>query len=287
MLLKKLVALAFFLTAAFQVNAFNIRPVDGLWSFDSELNLAVGRAVNLELSNGLLVVTMYTYNAQRAPTFYVGSGFLAANNVATGVFSEPQGGTCLGCVPSSGRLLSTPGSFTFEFTSSTTGYLTLPGEARKTITKGAITRASAPSGLLGTWVFNYIGSNNIPKVVVADLVNLSVVSYSTTFGNGVVMSADGRFACEYQISGRYAGAVLCFTADTPSVYNKSMLGVWWDNDMDGYWQFNNLGINDTFTGKRITNGGSSLGIKRDAKPDMEMLERRRLGKRGFNRFARV
>ena len=147
MLLKKFVAFAFFLTATFQVNAFNIRPVDGLWSFDSELNLAVGRAVNLELSNGLLVVTMYTYNAQRAPTFYVGSGFLNANNVATGVFSEPQGGTCLGCVPSSGRLLSTPGSFTFEFTSSTTGYLTLPGEARKTITKGAISRATAPTGL--------------------------------------------------------------------------------------------------------------------------------------------
>ena len=52
MLLKKLAALLFLLTITFEVNAFNVRAVDGLWGIDSKQSLAVGRAINL---NGIPV----------------------------------------------------------------------------------------------------------------------------------------------------------------------------------------------------------------------------------------
>ena len=93
-------------------SAFTILPADGLWSIVAEQNLSVGRAFNLEMSDTLLVTTMYAYNAQGAPTFYVGTAPLSASNTATMNLSEPQGGTCFACTPTSGRLLSSPGSAT-------------------------------------------------------------------------------------------------------------------------------------------------------------------------------
>ena len=256
-------------------SAFTVRPVDGLWGIDSEQNLAIGRALNLELSNGLMVATMYTYNSQRAPTFYLATGPLSASNTVAGVFVEPQGGTCLGCAPSSGGLLSTPGAIFLEFTTSTRGYVTLPGESRKAISKGAITRAMAPSGLFGTWVFNYI-TESLPLIAVADATTLSIVLAPSAFGNGVVASSDGKVMCEYQTSGRYFGSVFCSTFEIPTTYNKFMLATWFDNNMDGLSQYQNLGVNNTFTAKRISNNGNSLGIKTEVTPDMVRLESRRL-----------
>ena len=151
-------ALALLVVVAFgySAHAFYIRPMDGLWSIDNELSLSVGRAMNLELGGGTLVVTMYNYNSLGQPTFYVGGGALTANNTAVVTLSEPKGGTCLGCPLTSGSLLSTPGTATFQFTSSTTGFVTLPKEGRVAITKGLVTRIAARDGLRGAWAFTYV-----------------------------------------------------------------------------------------------------------------------------------
>ena len=140
----KIIRFAFIALALIGVmpsSAFTVRPADGLWGIVPELNLSVGRAINLEVGGSTLIVTMYAYNAQRMPTFYVGGGTLTTSNSAAVALAEPAGGTCLGCNPTSGYALSLPGTAVFEFTSSTTGFVTLPGEARKPILKGLISSA--------------------------------------------------------------------------------------------------------------------------------------------------
>ena len=124
-------------------------------------------------------------------------------------------------------------------------------------------------------MFNYI-TETLPLLAVADALTFNIALAPTAYGNGVVASSDGKVLCEYQTSGRYFGAVFCSTFETPTTYNKVMLTSWFDNNMDGLSQYQSIGVNNTFTGKRISNNGNSLGIKNDAKPDLQMLERRRL-----------
>lgn len=254
MLLKKLAALLFFLTATLQVAAFNIRPVDGLWSFDNESNLAIGRAFNFELTGNLLVMTMYTYNAQRAPTFYVAAGALDSANRMVATMSEPQGGTCLGCVPTSGRLLSTPGVALFEFTTSTTGFVTLPGEARKAVSKGIVAWPVAPRGLLGVWTMTYMMLSSSPPLAVTDVVNLSRVIDGTSFGNGIAIDPSGNTGCELKTSGALAGSVLCVRLLPNGASDKSALVSWWGDQMDGPWQFAAGGTRYDFTARRLVSG---------------------------------
>ena len=167
--------------------AFTIMPQDGIWGVDSETTLAVGRAFVLETAGPVTVVTFYNYNAAGAPTFYVGGGLLSTTNTVAVNFSEPRGGTCLGCVATSGSLLSSPGAALFEFTSSTTGFVTLPREARKAISKANLGFAAAPNGLIGGWAFTYLTGPT--SQALADYVQLMTVIPGTATGSGIVSNS--------------------------------------------------------------------------------------------------
>jgi hypothetical protein len=254
-------AVAFVLSSL--THAFTYLPVDGLWGVVSEQNLAVGRAFNLEMGGTTLVVTMYGYNAQGAPTFYVGGGALSAANVAAITLSEPQGGTCLGCPPTSGRLLSSPGVATFEFTSSTTGFVTLPGEARKAILKGAITRLSAPDGLRGAWAFTYvITTTSATAETPVFIFNLG----PQASGNGLMADSTAKHACELQTSGVRAGYVLCIRLNAAGVTDRYAILKLFGNNMDGNWYIGST-ISATatpylFTARRFLDGSSNdLAVK--------------------------
>lgn len=260
MLLKRLVALLFFLTAAMHVNAFTVKPIDGLWSIDNELGLAVGRAFNFELTGSVLVMTMYGYNGQRAPTFYAAAGFLDANNRMVSTMSEPTGGTCLGCSLSSGFLLSAPGTVTLEFTTSTTGFVTLPGEGRKSMRKGAIAWPAAPTGLYGLWVFTYLLQSNSGYIVVTDAVTLNRVIAGTANDAGIVVDATSTNGCAYKTSGSLVGLVLCTKLTSTGALDRSSLSTWWGDQMDGSWQFASNSLNYNYTAKRLTSPAGLLTI---------------------------
>lgn len=252
-------------------SAFTVLPADGLWSVVSEQSLAVGRAFNLEMSDKLLVVTMYAYNAQGAPTFYVGAAALSATNTAPVALSEPQGGTCLGCAPTSGRLLSSPGVATFEFTSSTTGFVTLPGEPRKAIFKGAITRPEGGDGLRGVWAFTYVVDNTLSVGQTAEFTKL----FGTTLnGTGLMTTADSKTGCELQKGGSLAGFVVCVRITAASITDKSMLLKMFGNRMDGVWYYSDTPSKQyLFTSHRfLDNTSNPIGIKRDVDVDSAPLE---------------
>lgn len=258
MRLNKVIALLFFLTATFRVDAFNIRPVDGLWSFDREANLAIGRAFNLELTGNVLVMTMYAYNAQGSPTFYVAANVLDSANRMVATMSEPQGGTCLGCVPTSGRLLSNPGTALFEFTTSTTGFVSLPGEARKAVNKATVAWPVAPRGLLGMWTMTYMNLSTSPPTAVTDVVYLSRVIDGTILGNGIAIDPTGNTGCELKTSGSLAGSVLCVRMLPNGLADRSALVSWWGDQMDGPWLFATGGTKYDFTARRLVSGAGDF-----------------------------
>jgi len=258
-----------------RANAYTIQPVDGLWGITEEQNLAIGRAFNIEVSDAIVVITMYAYNASRAPTFYAAAGALDANNRVTATMSEPQGGTCLGCSVTNGRALSTPGVMSFEFTSSTTGFVTLPGEARKAIIKGTITRPAAPAGLLGTWIFNYI--TNSTAVVFSEAYRLNTIRAPGPYGRGLVTNTEFTVSCEYQTSGSLAGEVFCvrFLGSSATI-ERSMRLKWFGNLMDGAWYIagNPAATPNSFAARRMFSiSGNENDIKRGETEPLDVTER--------------
>lgn len=245
-------------------HAFTIKPIDGLWSLDAELGLAIGRAFNFELTSNLLVMTMYTYNAQRAPTFYVGAGVLDSANRVVATLSEPQGGTCLGCTPTSGSLLSTPGQTTLEFTTSTTGFITLPGELRKPMRKGPIAWPAAPAGLFGLWNFSYLTLVGGAYVATTDVLSFSRTVTGTSTDNGIVVDAIGTTGCAHKTSGSLAGFVLCTKLTSAGALDKTVITTWWGDQVDGQWQPANTTLVNPFNGKRLVSpNGDNVGIKNE------------------------
>ena len=261
--LRRLFALALLSLSSF-AHSFTTLPVDGLWSVVAEQNLTVGRAFNIEMSDKLLVVTIYAYNAHGAPTFYVGAAPLAANNSAPVTLSEPQGGTCFGCTPTSGRLLSSPGVAIFEFTTSTTGFVTLPGETRKAISKGEITRAAMPDGIRGAWAFTYVfTTTSATAETPVFLYNLG----AQPSGNGLMADSTAKHACELQTSGVRAGYVLCIRINASGVADRYAILKIFGNHMDGNWYIGST-ISATatpylFTARRFIDGlANDLGVKK-------------------------
>ena len=244
------------------VSAFNTMPQDGIWGIDSETSLAVGRAFVLETAGPVTGVTFYNYNAAGAPTFYVGGGLLSVTNTVAVNFSEPRGGTCLGCVATSGSLLSSPGAALFEFTSSTTGFVTLPREARKAISKANLGFAAAPSGLIGGWAFTYLTGPT--SLALADYAVLTIVSPGTSSGSGIVSNSTGSIACELQVAGAFADYVFCIKRLTSGGADKQMVVKWFGHHMDGVWTSPSSETKNVFTARRIVASSDQYGLKREA-----------------------
>jgi hypothetical protein len=269
--MKKLLITLITFVVMTTAQAFTIRPADGLWGIADELNLAVGRAINLELTGPVLIATIYNYNSAGAPTFYVGGAALTATNTASVPLSEPKGGTCLGCPPTSGSLLSSPGTALFEFTSSTTGFVTLPKEGRKALVKGYLGRAAAPEGLKGRWYLewgyestSYITSNT-------DVVDLVYVGAPSATGGGMVYNALSKIGCEYQTSGDLAGRVVCVNNSYAGT-EKAATIVWFGDMMDGTWKYIDLKSTNPFTARRVMDGArNTLTLKSLATDGYESL----------------
>ncbi len=260
--LRRLLAIASTAVLSLTAQAYTNLPVDGVWSITSEQSLAIGRAFVLETQGSITAVTFYNYNTAGAPTFYVGAGSLSAADTISLTFNEPRGGTCLGCSPTSGALLSTPGAALFEFTSATTGYVTLPREARKAIFKGNFAWPEAPSGLRGGWLFGYL--TTATGYTSADFASLSIIGTATTNGNGLVMNAQGTIGCEYQITGSLQGNVVCVTLTSTGVADKGFMGKLWGNQFDGLWMYASLKVLHPFVARRFLSANGDIGIVKSA-----------------------
>jgi hypothetical protein len=141
MLLKRALAILGFLLCG-AAHAF--APQNGLWIFDLEENGKPGRGLTLEVQNEILVLTLYAYEADGRPTFYIGTGkldFVSSNfgpdvKVATTFdLMQYSGGRFLGSGAKEATSLGSAGKVELVFDHGTAGKIKLPGEAEKRISK--------------------------------------------------------------------------------------------------------------------------------------------------------
>jgi len=102
---------------------FLFAPVVGLWWNPSES----GSGYNLDVKNGILVVTIYSYKGNGEPQWYITSGPIT-NHSFSGTINKYVGGQCISCsytgLPTVG---GNDGVVTIDFSSPTTATVSLPG----------------------------------------------------------------------------------------------------------------------------------------------------------------
>jgi hypothetical protein len=105
-----------------------ITPDKGLWWDPAE----DGTGYNFDVKHGVLVLSMFTYEANGHSEWYVAAGPLVSNGATTtftSTLDKYRGGQCLTC-PYTGRptvVAPSDGTITITFTSSTAATVNLPG----------------------------------------------------------------------------------------------------------------------------------------------------------------
>jgi len=104
-----------------------ITPDKGLWWDPTE----DGTGYQFDVKHGVLVMTMYTYEAGGHSEWYLAAGPLVSNGAATtftSTLDKYRGGQCVSC-PYTGRPTLAPndGNITITFTSPTSATVNLPG----------------------------------------------------------------------------------------------------------------------------------------------------------------
>lgn len=203
------------LLLAISSSAWAFMPATGIWGIDSENNGSPGRGFQIEAENGIIVFTYFGYRADGSSVFHYAGPIV--NNTFTASLLDLRGGTSFGG-PYQMALLSDPaGTVTINFTSGKHGFITLPSEPQRAISKMPFGYADGPDGLLGTWLFTEIVGTQPFSDVHRLVIN---TGKKTSDGNGVVMTALADFTCEFQTSGSYAEMVVC--AGLPLIGGKNI-----------------------------------------------------------------
>ncbi len=101
-------------------------PVTGLWWNPNES----GSGYNLQVQNGVLVATVYSYTSMGDPVWYIASGPMSnagSGVMVTGNLDKYRGGQCASCMYQMPSLMGNDGAMTITFTSPTAATVQLPG----------------------------------------------------------------------------------------------------------------------------------------------------------------
>ena len=181
-------------TGASAASAFT--PTNGVWSVTAELNGQAGRGFQIIVENDVLVFSLYGYNADGSPNYFIAAGALT-NNSFVGNMQTCRDGPVMGSPYKPGTCTYTGSSIALTFTSGETGTITFPGESTKTMTRYnfGYGNDNGPQTLLGSeFLFTYRTSLTSFTEIYSMTVN---VGTATQYGNGVVASSNGKLLCEF------------------------------------------------------------------------------------------
>lgn len=240
-------------------------PQSGTWIVTSEQNGKPGRGLAIDVQDNTLVMQMYAYDASGNATFYMTSGTLANDRYAAPL-NKYRGGRYLGSGDLTGKEDGSAGTVSMRFESGTKGFITLPGEAEKEISRFNFAYGNDPQGLKGIWIFSPLNS----LTPTSDFLRLEKVQAATANGNGLITTAAGTFGCEHQVSGSAAGTVICAKV---SAAGKLLSGYQFSysvNEGEGYY-LNSAGARASIaTMHRVANRadtGTGIVLKTEANDD--------------------
>lgn len=205
-------ALLALLTVTTSVCAFEART--GHWWNAAES----GRGFNIDIQNGVLVVTIFNYEADGDSEWYISSGSLTnGGRNFSGTLDKYRNGQCISCAYKAPTGLGNDGAISISFTSETTAVLTLPGGRTTQIVPYDFGFGGPPNGLLGEWVYFYDIISTF-----AERFNFNVLGGATSTGTGTASDLAHSAICEYKSSGSLVGYVFCvdFNSDLTVVENQ-------------------------------------------------------------------
>jgi hypothetical protein len=110
----------------------SITPRSGLWAITAEVDGQPGRGFQIDLRGGLLVLTVYGFDALGQGRFWLASGAYHDSGFRE-VLRAYEGGTAFGAAFQPARVAGAAGEVVLSFSSETEGTITLPGESAKAI----------------------------------------------------------------------------------------------------------------------------------------------------------
>lgn len=230
--------------AALASNAVAFQPRTGLWYNAGES----GDGFNIEIQNGVLVLTVYSYKGNGDSEWYLASGAMTnTNHTFTATLDKYRNGQCISCAFKANNIAGNDGAITIAFSSETAATLTLPGGRVTAIAPFNFGHGDPPSGMLGEWILTY----DIISTW-ADRFTFTSVEAGTSDGNGLAYDAIARAGCELQTKGASAGFVLCAdissTGETQNMY-AFKFGI--DETFSGLWISPSTGTGYTMKGFRM------------------------------------
>ncbi|MDD0815248.1 hypothetical protein PSQ39_11455 [Curvibacter sp. HBC28] len=205
-------------------------PQAGVWIVTAEENGKPGRGMGIDVQNDIFAMQVYAYDDDGRPSFFTAVGALADNQISTEMMRH-EGGPSFASGPRQAVTVGSVGRVSLRFTDALSGFVTFPGEMEKAISRLNFGYAATAENLKGAWVL----TTYTPEGWVAEVPLLQVTQSSGTNGNGLVASADGRYGCENQISGAYAGSVLCVKLNAQNALEKTYVFKNSVNEGDGNW----------------------------------------------------
>jgi len=210
------------------------QPHTGHW-FDAT---QPGTGFNLDIQNGVLVLTYYSYQPAGPAQWYLSAGPMGNGQRSyVGPLDKYVNGQCPTCAYKAPVSAGSEGTISINFVNETTASVTLPGGRATIIHPYDFGYGNPPQGLLGEWIFVY---DIIPGATTfAERFDFSTLIPGTSTGNGIAADAVRFAGCELQVSGALAGTVIC--ADSNS-----------SGTLENGYSFTYGGVDETFNGTWIS-----------------------------------
>ncbi|GAB2483895.1 hypothetical protein GCM10027082_38500 [Comamonas humi] len=116
----------------FSLGSLAALPQTGMWGINSELNGKPGRGIQIDRQGGeTIIASYYGYRVDGSAVFYQAVGQIKDGSIVTADLVEYKNGTALAGNIRTGEVAEIIGQVRFEFDTPSSGYVTLPGETRK------------------------------------------------------------------------------------------------------------------------------------------------------------
>ena len=235
--MRRLLSIALMLFAG-SVLAF--QPRTGHWWDPAE----PGRGFNIDIQDGVMVLTVYTYDVAGNAQWYLASGNMTnGQGNFTGTLDRYVNGQCVVCNFRPAQLEGNDGLVSVAFTSEVSAVVTLPGNHVSYIEPFNFKVGNPPEGLLGEWVF----VEDIGGVTFADRYDLTTLLAPSATGNGGAYDPVRFAECELQVRGPDAGWVYCVDATPGGAVENAFIFI--------------FGLDETFEGSYIAASGTEYPMK--------------------------
>ena len=245
-------AFALIVAFCFSTVAIAFQPRIGLWGSKYES----GSGYMIDVQNGIVVLTAFSYSASGSAQWYLASGPLTNNgrNFAA-TLNKYSGGQCISCDYRAPTLEGNDGTIMIGFVSPTVAILNLPGGRGTIIEAFDFGYGQLPAGFLGEWIFVHDITSTF-----AQRFNFTTTASATSTGTGLALDVGRQAGCELQEVGDFQGFVLCMDLDSSdNIENQYIFTYGLDETHGGVWVSPSSGRKYPTKGFRVTSKDSPAG----------------------------